>query len=150
MHEELRTQTLEEQIVRRPNMSKDMELFNKFTAHLLGVLFDHFPVEKDIRLEDFECLNNEENLAIFFSSIKFLKREGFINYSNTVYGGFMSVTLTAKGLTVLNSSPKSLETKEPLGKRLSSALQNSGPEILKVTVSEIIKLGLDLSRPIIT
>jgi len=125
-------------------MTNNIDIFNKFCGDLLARLYETFPVEKDLKITDFEYLDNEELSDIFFSSIKFLKREGFINFSMAFYGGYTSVCLTAKALALLNSVPKSLETNETLGSQLSNVVKEGKSEVIKKVVSEIIRASTDV------
>jgi hypothetical protein len=79
------------------------------------------------------------------SASKVYYAEGFIVYSMAVYGGFLMVTLTAKGLSVLNSVPGSLRKKAPLSKRISAALKKGGAGMISVTIQEVLKVSASVA-----
>lgn len=120
----------------------NIDLFNTFAGELLERLFNKFPVEQDIRVEEFSYLDNETNSDIFSSSVRFLHREGFIRYSQAGYGSFVGVVLTAQGLTVLNSIPELLKVKESVGNKIGSALKSGSSEVIKAIIREIVKISM--------
>ncbi len=127
-------------------MNKNIDLFNRFCGELLSRLYESFPVEKDIILEDFEYLDNEESNSIFFSSINFLKKEGFISYNMAAYRAFTQVGLTAKALTLLDAVPQSIKTKRTRGDELKNIIKEGKSEVIKKIISELIKASMDLIK----
>lgn len=120
----------------------NIELFNHFVADLLSLLYRGFPKEINIELESFDYLNTQEDADVFYSTVRFLEHEGFIRYSNQTYGGFVMVSLTAKGLAALNEIPDSIEKKEPMSARINSALQSGSAEVIKSAIVELFKLSV--------
>ena len=118
---------------------ENIEKFNKCAAELFDYLYAKFPVESDIRIDDFKDYDNKENSPLFFSTIRFLEREGFIQFLQAVYGGFSGVVLTCKGFAVLNSTPAAIEETEPLGMRIRKAIKSGSQEIISGVIQEAIK-----------
>ena len=119
-------------------VTENIKKFNKCAAEIFDYLYPKFPVESDIRVDDFKDYTNEENRPLFFSTIRFLKREGFIQCSS-FYGGFSGVVLTCKGFAVLNSTPAAIEKTEPLGMRIGKAIKSGSQEIISGVIQEAIK-----------
>lgn len=124
--------------------NNNIELFNKFSGDLLAKLYKTFPVENNVLVTDFKYLDNKENSKIFFSSVRFLKREGFIDYNEAVYGAFTQARLTTKSLTLLNSIPSSIETKETFGKELETVVKEGKSELIKKVIGELFKASIKL------
>jgi hypothetical protein len=122
----------------------NIELFNKFIEDLLLRLYENFPIEKNICITDFEYLDNKESSSIFFSSVKFLKKEEFLNYNEAVYGAYTQVVLTTKSLSLLNAIPASIEAKQTVGKELEVAVKEGKSELIKKITGEILKTAIGL------
>ncbi len=82
-----------------------------------------------------------KNSDIFYDTFKFLSNENYINFQRQVYGGFIGVTLTSKGLSVLNAVPDSLKEKEAFSLSLKNALKNGSEEVLADTMKKLIAFG---------
>jgi hypothetical protein len=116
-----------------------MKLFNELSATILDSLFEKFPVAIEFSIEEFPALKTIENSDVFFNTFKFLSNENYIKFQHQVYGGFIGVTLTSKGLSVLNAIPVSL--KEPLSQSLKNALKKGSEEVLADTMKKIFLFG---------
>jgi len=79
-------------------MSKKDE-FDECITFILSDLYESFPVPKDLEISSFKKWGNE----LFFSIIKFMKKEEIIQYDEFVYDGCLSVTLTLKGLEIVEN-----------------------------------------------
>ncbi len=121
----------------------NIDLFNKFCGELLSNLYESFPVERDISLTDFRYLDDEKNSDIFFSSLQFLNKEGFIDYREAVYGAFIGVSLTTKSLSLLNLVLSSLQTNATFGKELKTVVREGKSEVVKKLIGELFKLSLE-------
>lgn len=126
-------------------MTEKLDKFNKCAALIFDSLYQSFPVPKDFQIEDFSEFITEEDRDIFFSTMRFLEKEGFIRYENAVYRGYISVTLTAKGLVILNSTPKSIDSTESLGSKITVAVKSGAQEMMKAVIGEAIKAIANLS-----
>ncbi|MGC1951617.1 MAG: hypothetical protein WA970_03345 [Gammaproteobacteria bacterium] len=124
------------------NNERNMEKFNEFTTKLLSNLHDTFPVEQDIMITEYRDLDTVENSAIFFSTIKFLEKEGYISHSDQIYGGFLAVCLTLKGLAVLNSKPASISKSETLINKFRRAIKVGTAESYSTCIKELTKLSV--------
>jgi hypothetical protein len=104
-------------------MNKKMKLFNELSATILYSLFEKLFVAKYFSIEDFSALNTIENSDVFYDTFKYLSNEKYIKYQRQDYGSFVDVTLTSKGLSVLNAIPDSLKEKETFAQSLKNALK---------------------------
>jgi len=104
--------------------------FNKFVVEYLNKLYNQFPIKKDCMLEDFDSLNNENTSDIFFSTLEFLKNEGFIRFDRQIYGGFIGVVLTGKGLDILNSTPVSISKAGNVASLIKDSIKNGSKEAI--------------------
>jgi hypothetical protein len=117
----------------------NQQIFDKFVVELLHDLLIHFPKKQDYNIDQFTYLASEENRDVFFDSIAFLKDENIIGFSTQVYGGFLSVSLTGKGLALLNSTPSSLSKSITLANRLKDAVESGSREIYSTVLKELLK-----------
>jgi len=122
-------------------MNQNMKLFNELSATILDSVFEKFPVAIEFSIEDFPALNTIENSDVFYDTFKFLSNENYINFQHQIYGGFIDVMLTAKGLSVLNAVPDSLKEKETFSLFLKNALKNGSEEGLAVTMKKLFDFG---------
>ena len=122
-------------------MNQNMKLFNELSATILSLLFQNFPVAIEFSIEDFQAFNTIENSDVFYDTFKFLSNENYIKFQHQVYGGFIDVTLTSKGLSVLNAIPGSLKEKETLSQSLKHALKNGSEEVLSDTMKKLFAFG---------
>jgi len=118
-----------------------MKLFNELSAIILYSVFEKFPVAIEFSIEDFPSFNTVENSDIFYDTFKFLSNENYINFQHQVYGGFIGVTLTSKGLCVLNAVPDSLKEKKSFSLSLKNALKNGSEEVLADTMKKLFAFG---------
>jgi hypothetical protein len=121
---------------------KNMDLFNMLTLQLFIRLHDSFPVRQNISLREYPELDNSENSKVFFDTIKFLKDEDFIQYSEQVYGGFISISLSNKGLSVLGTIPTSISKTESLIQLFKEAFKKGSSESYSMAVKELTKLAI--------
>ncbi len=97
----------------------DKSKFDECANTILNILYESFPIQKDLAIRCFQKWDTVENSDIFFSTIQFLENEGFIQYIEAVYGAYLGVTLTSKSLTLLNSKPESISLNMLLGSRIA-------------------------------
>jgi hypothetical protein len=83
----------------------------------------------------------------YCDTILFLEREGFIRYEGRVSNdSFHNVTLTIKGLVLLNAVPDALQENTPLGTRLMSVVRAGSKEVIKTVVQQVITRAIDYLR----
>jgi hypothetical protein len=97
----------------------------------------------DIRIEeDYPEYYNSNDSKIFHSTIKFLNEEKFIRYEKAVYGGYISVVLTSKGLAALRLPMSDiLDDKETIGSKIKSIVNEGSKEGIKTLIRILISNG---------
>ena len=96
---------------------RNVELFELYVAKIFDLLYDEFPIAKDIdvcklvekEIDPFE-LKLPKECEIVEHTFYFLKQEGYLCYEYGDVNGFYGVRLTSKALAVLQKKPKSLKT----------------------------------------
>ncbi len=119
-------------------------------AVILDKLYQAFPLRIPLRDNSFDdeadgSVVDGATLLIYRDTIRFLNDEGFLRYESwsagsTIY--FESVSLTAKGLAVLNTVPDVLKEKTTLGEKLRNSLRSGSSEALKTLVNQIISVAV--------
>jgi hypothetical protein len=117
-----------------------MDRFNKCAAEIFSLLYEKFPIGTDLDIQTFPAYDDPVDSEIFFATIDFLDGEGFINCNDRVYGGYRAVVLTAKGFTVLNSTPEAISGKSTLGDEIKNVLKAGKDEGIKAVIREIVRL----------
>ena len=120
---------------------KTFELLNKCSAEVLVILFEQFPTEKSLNIGDFRYLNTEETASVFSSSMRFLHREGLIEFSSASKGTFKGVALSRKGRWLLSSSTTSLNQNISYVRKISSALQEGRKQTINAVIGELVRHG---------
>lgn len=123
-------------------MNANMKDFNEWVAKILKHLYSVFPVEDDFDASDMTGEKEMEKNELFNGTMQFLKNEEFIRFNDLgTFGsyGYMNIVLTAKGLSVLNYSPDSLEKKEPLIDKLKGALKSGSSTAITAVVQGIVQ-----------
>lgn len=121
---------------------ENIENFNKITAALFALLYEHFP--KPIMSFSSSDLCATMDMSgcedICKASIEFLESEGFLTYtSKTPSGAFGKIRLTLKGLSTLQKIPKALEEKqESLGMSLVQRVKEHSWQIASNLVTQAL------------
>jgi len=118
-----------------------MDDFNRGAALVLDKLYTAFPQRVSFRISALDQNADENTIVNYRDTVLFLEREGFIRYgswANSDPPMFEEVTLTSKGLAVLNSEPEILKEKVTLGEKLSAALKAGSIEAIKTLINQVI------------
>jgi hypothetical protein len=119
--------------------------FNEATAKILAKLYDAFPQRLSFKVASLVEGIDENKLHNYSDTIMFLEREGFIRYESYITNDlFIYVSLTSKGLAILNSIPDALQEKGPLGRKLINSVKDGSQELIKIGVEQLIKGALGL------
>ena len=106
----------------------NIKAFNLACADIFALLYENFPLKvKMFKANDFLTENlREYNATILIATLEFLEKESFIVWrtAKVEHGLFADLTLTLKGLSLLNKIPKSLEVKESNGEIIFKAIKN--------------------------
>lgn len=131
----------------------NIEAFNVAAAEIFGQCYQTFPLEVTISTMDIGTAIKESfgedpdgvfNLdeveyKIAEATMTWLIEAGYIWHKKPLRSiSFEGVTLSPKGLEVLNAVPEELNSKKSLGEQLSNGIKSLG----KDSASSIIKIGL--------
>ena len=137
---------------------KNIESFNIAVAEVFGKCYQAFPIRIDVSVIEvgeaiYEALdpgcghdmrNSEYDIAR--ASINWLIESGYLWHRNATHISFNAVTLSPKGLEVLNVIPKELQIKTTLGEELGKGVKEIGKDaalsLVKTTLSYGAKLVL--------
>jgi hypothetical protein len=85
----------------------------------------------------------QEDCNFVFAVVSWLEAEGYLrSHSSTLDGVHHRVVLSEKGLRVLRAIPSALETKEPLGEQMRSAVAGGAKSLAKKLIDQAIDLGV--------
>ena len=117
--------------------------FNQCVALVFYLLYQKFPQETDITIDEFiESASADENMTDnYFATIRFLQREKFIYYQSFNYDTFTGVTLTIKGLKLLDTL-STLDEETTIAQEISIALQQNSKKSIGAIIQKIIKLSI--------
>jgi len=100
--------------------------------------------------EDLESDQLREWERIAASTVSWLAEEGFLHVQSAVYGGFINVRLSMKGLTILGYIPVSIKPNEPadplivrLKRSDGKGIEGATTDTVKYVLGQIFKLSLD-------
>ena len=135
----------------------NIELFDTYTAEIFTILYENFPVSKDIKTHEIvksvktDPETSDRNLQICSSTMHWLRDSGMVSvyapskktFSTSDDVGidylFTCVVLTAKGLEILKQTPKSVQRGgASLGEEISSAVKKG----MREEASELVGLAL--------
>jgi hypothetical protein len=118
----------------------NMDDFNEATALILAKLYEAFPQRISFKVTDLIEGADANKLRNYGDTILFLTNEGFIRWdTRSSNESFNHVTLTSKGLTVLNIEPNALQEKISLGTKLMSVVREGSKEVMRTVVQQVIK-----------
>jgi len=136
----------------------NIELFNLSVAETLAACYEEFPQKinfSSIDITDkvlgyYPEKNEGEYAEIIFpvatGTIQWLGQAGYLWIANQEQHEFLGVTLSPKGLELLNLIPDSISKKESIGSLLTGGLKSVGKEsalaLIKTVLSEGVKLSL--------
>ncbi len=116
--------------------------FNQCVALVFELLYQEFPQEINITVDELIESFDEEVTDNYAATIRFLQREGLIRYQTLNYDTFTGVVLTAKGLKILDAHSDNVEKEETIAQQISIALQQKNNQVIKTTIQQIIKLAV--------
>lgn len=136
----------------------NIDKFNELTGKVLGELYLNFPLPLNLAAEQFVGSAVEwseerqmdlpsKDAEFFFATTGWLINAGYINgglYSHTQVS---DAVLTAKGLDVLNATPRSLTHAHSLREQLAEIAREGGKESFKGLLAEELITGAKIIAP---
>lgn len=129
-------------------MQSNIEKFDFYSAKVLAILLDNFPIKKDIYiLKDIikDSDATKEDVKFVYETIIALRDFGFISFNEEVktlgFECFFGVRLTLKFLEILKSIPKTLQNNKTLGDKLRDSIKLADEEAIKQSISLAFSLA---------
>lgn len=134
---------------------KNIELFDLYVGKIFVVLYEEFPVRKNIsaceflgyiEMPDGEGYTKKEQKEcdIFDSTVEWLRESGYILYRKKVSVWYTDTILSAKGLELLKAVPESVRTKSSIGEYINHLAKESTDDALKKSVNVLLSMGLKM------
>ena len=137
---------------------QNIEAFNLIVGEVFGKCYSEFPCRIDLSVMELGDTLKEvkgeivegnidprdTDYSFVRDSIQWLVDAGYLWCSTVAAYKFLGVTLTPKGLEVLNTVPEGLETRESLGQKLSQGVLELGKAATKDFVLKALALGTKL------
>ncbi|MFY4690391.1 hypothetical protein ACOTVD_04830 [Campylobacter jejuni] len=123
----------------------NLEHFDICTGRVFKILLENFPLKSDILVQNL-INETQEDIAglekIYYHSILYLEELELIKIQSKTMNpiAFLNVSLSAKGLSILRATPKSLQNGETLADRILKFSHKANNEILKNAISCIFDL----------
>lgn len=123
----------------------NLEHFDICTGRVFKILLENFPLKSDILLQNIISETQKDIVElekIYYHSILYLEELELIKIQSKTMNpiAFLNVSLSAKGLSILRATPKSLKNGETLADRILKFSNKTNNEILKHTISYIFEL----------
>ena len=136
----------------------NMDKFNNLAGRVFGELYLNFPVPSNLAAEQFVELAVEssdqchmslpsKDAEFFIATTYWLINAGYINGTVSPYTHLTDAVLTAKGLEVLNATPKCLTHPHSLREQLAEVAREGSKESFKGLVAEELVAGAKLIAP---
>jgi hypothetical protein len=134
---------------------ENVQRFNAFAAHLFSLLYEEFPNPCDIGPDHFfeyadevegEKVWGEHDNQTVSSTVRWLHDEGYIRVTDYSNGLSLGVTLTQKGLSVLNATPDSLHPSETMGAKIKNALADGSKGLVSKVVEQALDIGIAYAK----
>lgn len=138
----------------------NIELFNLTVAEVLGECYESFPErinlsESDVAYNVIEYYGDEilekhpdftdKLFGIASSTVHWLEQAGYIWVGGRDLNDFYQVTLSSKGLELLNLVPDALSTKESVGTSLINGVKSTGKEAILTAIKLVLSEGVKLA-----
>ena len=133
--------------------TSNIQKFDEITGHVLGALYENFPVARDLLIGDFledgfffdedvQADAPNQNGLFFIACVEWLANAGYLRIEHKLHGsGFDGVVLTVKGLESLKAFPTSLTAGPSLGDQLVEATKNGTKSILGRLTGEVLSVS---------
>lgn len=123
----------------------NLEHFDICTGRVFKILLENFPLKSDILLQNIISETQKDIVElekIYYHSILYLEELELIKIQSKTMNpiAFLNVSLSAKGLSILRATPKSLQNGETLADRILKFSHKANNEILKNAISCIFDL----------
>lgn len=133
---------------------ENIQQFNTVVARVFEMLYEEFPDPYSIGPDHFDLtattegglIWREEAYQTVLSTIRWLNEEKYIRLQGYSNGLCLGVTLTQKGLAVLNATPDSLHPGETMGTKIKSALAEGSKGLVSKVVEQALDIGISYAK----
>lgn len=133
---------------------ENIQQFNTNVARVFEILYEEFPDPYNIGPDHFdltarveeELIWREEAYQTVLSTIRWLSEEKYIRIQGYSNGLCLGVTLTQKGLAVLNATPDSLHPSETIGAKIKIALADGSKGLVSKAVEQALDIGIAYAK----
>jgi hypothetical protein len=136
----------------------NIDKFNELTGKVLGELYLNFPVPLNLTAERFVDSAVEwseerqmdipsKDAQFFIATTGWLINAGYINGGVSSYTHVSDAVLTAKGLDILNATPRSLTHAHSLREQLAEIAREGSKESFKGLLAEELITGAKIIAP---
>lgn len=124
--------------------------FNSIVAKVFELLYDDFPDPVDLGPDHFDLTAKVEGEVVWrdeayqtvLATVRWLHDEEYIRLAGYSNGVCLAVTLTQKGLTVLNAIPDSLSPTETMGGKIKVALASGSKILVSKAIDQAFSFGV--------
>jgi hypothetical protein len=133
---------------------ENIQQFNTIVARVFEMLYEEFPDPHNICSDHFDLTAKVEGALIWreeayqtvLSTIRWLSEEKYIRVQSYSNGLCLGVTLTQKGLSVLNATPDSLHPSETVGAKIKNALADGSKGLVSKVVEQALDIGIAYAK----
>lgn len=138
-------------------MKNNIDKFDILVGKILADLYGEFPIKCELEPERFGIKNtmrefletidgvmdDAKELTFFEATVSWLLENEIMTAKNSGFGSYYDARLTMKGLKLLKSTPKSVDSdRKSIGESLKELSKAGANESLKMAVNALFSYGL--------
>lgn len=138
-------------------MRNNIDKFDILVGKILAELYGEFPIKCELEPERFDIKNtmkefletidgvmgDAKELTFFEATVSWLLENEIITAKSSGFGSYYDARLTMKGLKLLKSTPKSVDSdRKSIGESLKELSKAGANESLKIAVNTLFSYGL--------
>lgn len=138
-------------------MRNNIDKFDILVGKILAELYGEFPIKCELEPERFGIKNtmrefletidgvmdDAKELTFFEATVSWLLENEIMTAKSSGFGSYYDARLTMKGLKLLKSTPKSIDSdRKSIGESLKELSKAGANESLKIAVNTLFSYGL--------
>ena len=138
-------------------MKNNIDKFDILVGKILAELYGEFPIKCELEPERFGIKNamrefletidgvmdDAKELTFFEATVSWLLENEIMTAKSSGFGSYYDARLTMKGLKLLKSTPKSIDSdRKSIGESLKELSKAGANESLKIAVNTLFSYGL--------
>ena len=139
-------------------MRNNIDKFDILVGKILAELYGEFPIKCELEPERFGIKNtmrefletidgvmdDAKELTFFEATVSWLLENEIMTAKSSGFGSYYDARLTMKGLKLLKSTPKSIDSdRKSIGESLKELSKAGANESLKIAVNTLFSYGLN-------